>query len=122
MVVFTLRLITPPAKRSEIIQTLRSLIEPTLAERGCRACHLQQDANDQNLLTFTEEWERQADLDLHMASSEYRKILAVMDMASEPSKVTVMSVQKSSGLDRIAKVRSYGTWPDEFSAGDHRSP
>src|SRR5262249_27954081 len=114
MVVFTLKLLAPPNKRSEIMQTLRSLIGPTLAERGCRACHLQQDAEDQNLLTFSEEWENQADLDLHMASAEYRKLLAVMDMASEPPKVTIMTVQKTSGMDRIAKVRKYRTWKNEY--------
>ena len=114
MVVFTLRLLAPVSKRSEIAQTLRSLIGPTLAERGCIGCHLQQDADDANLLTFTEEWQDQPDLDLHMASNEYRRLLAVMDMASEPPKVTVMTVQTTSGLDRIAKVRQYRTWPNEF--------
>jgi len=107
MVVFTLRLSAPVKKRSEIMQTLRSLIGPTLAERGCIGCHLQQDADDSNMLTFTEEWEEQTDLDLHMASNEYRRLLAVMDMADKPPKVTVMTVQKTSGLDRIAKVRHY---------------
>ena len=65
------------------------------------------------MLTFTEEWEDQSDLDLHMASNEYRRLLVVMDMASEPPKVTVMTVQKASGLDRIAKVRHYPHWPNE---------
>jgi len=107
MVVFTLRLSAPVNKRGEIMQKLRSLIGPTLAERGCVACHLQQDADDPNMLTFTEEWGEQADLDLHMASNEYRRLLAVMDMADKPPKVTIMTVQKASGLDRIAKVRRY---------------
>jgi len=105
MVVFTLQLVAPPDKRAEILQTLRSLVGPTHAERGCLGCHVQQDASDPNLLTFSEEWNCQADLDRHMSSSEYRRLLAVMDMASSLPQVKFFTVSDVAGLERIAQAR-----------------
>jgi quinol monooxygenase YgiN len=107
MVVFTLRLLAPPRLRGEILQMLRSAMGPTLAERGCRNCHLQQDADDPNLLTFTQEWEAQEDVDRHMASNEYRKVLAAMDMADAPPDVTFLTVLGESGFERIAAARQH---------------
>ena len=105
MVVFTLRLLASPRSRGEIVQALRSLIGPTQAERGCRGCHLQQDADDPNLLTFSEEWEQQSDLDRHMASGDYHRLLVVMDMASAPPNTAIYEVMSESALDRIAAAR-----------------
>jgi hypothetical protein len=68
-------------------------------------CHLQQDADDPNLLTFSEEWQQQMDLDRHMASGDYHRLLVVMDMASAPPNVTVSTVMNESALDRIAAAR-----------------
>jgi quinol monooxygenase YgiN len=105
MVVFTLRLLASPRNRGEIVQALRSLIGPTQAERGCMGCHLQQDADDPNLLTFSEEWQQQTDLDRHMASGDYHRLLVVMDMASAPPNTTISEVMDVSALDRIAAAR-----------------
>ena len=108
MVVFTLRLLAPPRLRREILQMLRSAMGPTLAERGCRNCHLQQDADEENLLTFTQEWERREDRDRHMASNEYRRVLAVMDMADAPPSVSFLTVlDESAGFERIAAARQH---------------
>jgi quinol monooxygenase YgiN len=105
MVVFTLRLLATADTRAEIVQSLRALIGPTQAERGCVGCRLQQDADDPNVLTFVEEWTHQEDLDRHMASDDYHRLLLVMDMASAPPDVTLMTVMDESPLDRIAAVR-----------------
>ena len=113
MVVFTLQLVTPREKRREMVQTLRSMIGPTQAEHGCLGCHLQQDADDPNLLTFNEEWQEQSDLDRHMASEDYRKLLAVMDMAGAPPQVMVLKPFDESGLERIAAARKTKLRPDQ---------
>ena len=105
MVVFTLQLVVSPKQRAEILQTLRSLVGPTNAERGCLGCFVQQDASDPNLLTFSEEWEQQADLDRHMSTVEYRRLLAVMDMAASVPRVTFFTVSDVAGLERIAQAQ-----------------
>lgn len=101
MIVFTLRLAAPPDKRGEIVQTLRSLVGPTQAERGCASCRIQHDEEDDNVLTFVEEWETQEDLDRHMCSDEYRRLLVVMDMSAAPPEVTFRTVSDVAGLERI---------------------
>ena len=101
MIVFTLRLVAPPEKRGEIVQALRSLVGPTQAERGCAGCSIQHDEDDENVLTFVEEWETQEDLDCHMCSDEYRRLLVVMDMSAAPPEVTFRTVSDVAGLERI---------------------
>jgi quinol monooxygenase YgiN len=106
MVLFTLRLQAPPEKRHEIVQTLRSVVGPTQAERGSAGCHIDQDLDDPNVLTLVEAWRQQADLDRHLASEDYRKLLAIMDMASAPPSVQLLAVLDEYGLDRIAQARA----------------
>src|SRR5256885_1571901 len=117
MVVFTLQLVASPKQRAEILQTLRSLVGPTSAERGCLVCYVQQDASDPNLLTFSEEWDHQSDLDRHMSTSEYRRLLAVMDMASSVPKVTFFTVSDVAGLERIAQAQERQNVKDDNQAG-----
>jgi quinol monooxygenase YgiN len=57
------------------------------------------------MLTLIEEWESREALDRHVRSNDYRKILAAMDLASEPPEVQFCSVLKESGMELIEEIR-----------------
>ena len=42
-------------KRTEFMQTLISMIEPTENERGCLSCHAFRDIEDENVFSLIEE-------------------------------------------------------------------
>jgi quinol monooxygenase YgiN len=117
MVVFALWLTAPRKTRSEIVKALRTLIGPTLAEPGCLGCHLQQDASNPNFLVFIEEWAQQADLDRHMASHEYRKLLTVMDMSSTQPRISIMTASDAAGFERIKEARKQQHLVEDEQAG-----
>jgi quinol monooxygenase YgiN len=111
MITFTLRLVAPPKKRNEIVDALASFVGPTQVEPGCLSCHLVQDVKDHNVMAFLEEWETQEDLDRHMSSDEYRKLLTLMDMSAQPPEVVIDTVASRAGLERIRLVRKSAPEP-----------
>ncbi len=108
MIVVTLRILAPPERRDEIVHTLRALVEPTAIRRGNISCRLYQEIEDENALTLIEEWESQADVDNHIRSDDFRKILAVMDMSSEPPEIGFNRISETAGMEKVRSVREGG--------------
>lgn len=105
MVTCTLRILASPERRGEILHTIRSVLGPTEVQPGCISCRVLQDADDPNALTLIEEWESQTDLDRHLRSCEYDRILAVMDMACEPPEMKLSTASNTSGIEAVRAAR-----------------
>ena len=99
------RMVAPEDKRQEIVRTLRSLLEPTQVEPGCVTCHFYQDVQDENVLNYVEEWCSQEDLERHLRSDQYRKLLAVIDAAAEPPEIRFDTVSQTRGIETIEAAR-----------------
>ena len=99
------RVIPQPERFAEVLRTLRSIIGPTQAESGCLRCSLCQDVLSENEIILFEEWATQADLDRHLRSAEYRKILAALDLSSQPPEVLFHVVGETRGLEAVAAAR-----------------
>ncbi len=56
-------------------------------------------------MTLIEEWESREALDRHVRSDHYRKILAAMDLASEPPDIRFCCVALIAGMERIEELR-----------------
>ncbi len=80
------------------------MIEPTRAKQGCIACHLYQDSSDPNSLTWAEEWETRKDLQRHIQSPGYRKILAALEMCSSQPEIRFDTVIESDGMRLIGDL------------------
>jgi quinol monooxygenase YgiN len=50
-------------KRTEVMQTLLSMIDPTENESGCLRCHISRDIEYSNCFGLIVEWETRKDLD-----------------------------------------------------------
>jgi quinol monooxygenase YgiN len=89
----------------EVIRVLRSQIEPTRVETGCISCSLYKDLYNPSIIVWMEEWKTQADLERHLNSPQYKKVLAVFDMSSTPPDLCFNTVVKTKGLQLIAEAR-----------------
>ena len=105
MVITSVRINAPLGKRDEIVKTLGSLLGPTRVLPGCLSCNIYQDLENPNMLTLIEEWESRASLDRHVRSDEFRRILAAIDLASEPPEIRFCSVASTSGIELIEEIR-----------------
>ena len=84
---------------------LRSLVEPTRVETGCVRCALYADLEDPKAIVWIEEWRTQDDLERHLRSTQYRKILAALEMSSEVPDVRFNTVVETEGMKLIEQAR-----------------
>jgi quinol monooxygenase YgiN len=105
MILAIVRIVAPPTRRNDVVQILRSLVGPTQVEPGCLSCGLYQGLEDANTLTFMEEWHTQEDFERHLRSEAYRKLLEVMELASEAPTVQFHTVVHTAGIEAIYAAR-----------------
>ncbi len=92
-------------KRTEVMQTLLSMIEPTENERGCQSCHVFWDIKDKNVLCLIEEWKTREDLDDHIKSDRFSVLLGTKSLLCEPLKILIFTVLNSEGIEAVNSVR-----------------
>jgi quinol monooxygenase YgiN len=106
MVIATVKVLVPGEKLKEALQVVRLYLGPVCVQPGCISSRLYQDVNDPKALTLFEEWKSREDLDHHLRSNDYRKILALMELSSEPPEIRFNSVSHLGGLGVIEEARS----------------
>lgn len=95
-----------PDKVDEALQILRSIVERTRAEPGCVSCSVYQDSERENQIIFAQEWKSEENLQRHLRSEEYRKVLLVMEMALEPPEIRFDTITGSGGVEVIEGART----------------
>lgn len=105
MILATLRMDFIPEKLSEAVHILHSNIERTLAKSGCLGCSVYEDTNKQHIV-YEEKWRNDEDLQRHLRSEDYQKVLLVMEMAITPPEIRFDTIISSSGVETIEKARA----------------
>ena len=103
-------------KRTEVMQTLLSMIEPTENERGCLSCHASRDIEDKNVFSLIEEWKTREDLDDHIRSDRFSVLLGTKSLLCEPLKIQIFTVSDSEGIEAVNSVRKKETDFTHFNA------
>lgn len=106
MIVFILSLKVSPSIRKEVVSVFDTIAGSTSVKPGCKKVRLYSDVDDDDDLLLIEEWESMPDLERHVASNEFRKIMAIMDMAMEPPGVSFNSVSSTMGFELVEKIRA----------------
>ncbi len=102
----SVRIVCPPGKRNEMSDTLCSMLEPTRVEHGCVSCRFYRDAQRPNVFTLVEEWLTPDDLQRHLRSDQYRKLLALIDLSTEKPEIKFSAITKTSGIEYLVAARS----------------
>jgi quinol monooxygenase YgiN len=109
LITSTIRITASENPNGEIVRVLRSLIEPTRVETGCIGCGLYKDLHDQSVIIWVEEWNTQDDLERHLRSPQYKKILAAFDMSNSQPDMRFDTVVETKGMQLIAEARGMET-------------
>ena len=96
-------------KRTEVMQTLLSMIEPTENERGCLSCYGFRDIEDKNGFGLVAEWETHEDLDDHMKSDRFSVLLGTKSLLCEPPQIEIHTVSHSEGMETVNATRGKRT-------------
>ena len=105
MIIFGITMNVLLEKRTEVMQTLLSMIEPTENERGCQSCHVFRDIEDKNVFSLMEEWETRENLDDHIRSDRFSVLLGTKSLLCEPLKIQIFTVSDSEGIEAVNSVR-----------------
>ena len=104
MILSTLNMIVRPEGRRDLLETMRSMLEPARVERGCLSYHLYEDIENRDAFLLLEEWETQDDLERHISKDHQRQLLTLMDLLSEQPELRFNTVSSTAGMDLIEDV------------------
>jgi quinol monooxygenase YgiN len=106
MVISTLRILTTPRARAEVVQTLAAQLGPTRVLPGCCKCDLYQDVENPEAITLVEEWGSPGDLRLRLRSEDYRAVLAAVELSQEQPEIYFDTVIRRGGLEVVVAARA----------------
>jgi quinol monooxygenase YgiN len=104
VILATLNMIIQPERRSDLLETMRGMLEPARVERGCLSYRLYEDVDNRNAFVLVEEWETQQDLESHIRTENQQRLLALMDLLSDQSQLRFNTVSHTAGMDLIENV------------------
>lgn len=103
-ILVTLKMIVQPERRSDLLETMRGMLEPARVERGCLSYRLYEDVENRNAFVLLEEWATQEDLERHISKDNQRLLLALMDLLSKQPEWRFNTVSHTTGMDLIEEV------------------
>ncbi len=102
----SIRLQIPLKKQSEALDILESVREQTQFESSCHHVRIYRETNEPEAILIEEVWTHEEDLNRHLKSDVYRRILLVVEMANAAPEIRFDKIIQSSGIDTIVKARS----------------
>ena len=108
MVVGTLRIPLSADRRAQVLEVLRSIQGPVLAQPGCTGCHIYEEQSPEEAVVLVERWESEAALEAHIRSESYRRILGAIELSGGPPEVRFEHVSASEGMELIERLRNFG--------------
>ena len=99
-------MLIPLEKQFEALEILGSTIEQTQFEPGCVSCRLYRGVEDARVIMFEELWLSEADVQRHLRSDKYHKVLLVVEMAVEPPEIRFDTIDHSTGVESIEQART----------------
>ncbi|MFC1821609.1 putative quinol monooxygenase [Thermodesulfobacteriota bacterium] len=96
-------------KRTEMEQTLFSMIEPTRNEKGCMSYDIFCDINGETVFNLIEEWKTREDLDNHIRSERFSVLLGAKSLLEKPLEMKIHTVSRSEGAEVVNALRGKGT-------------
>ncbi len=104
MIVATLGIRVAPENTRRAMQVILPLLGPTHTESGCLSCDLYQGTEDDGSLILIERWESLPDLERHIRSDRYHKVLAWIEMSTEPPEIRFDFVSETRGFEMLEAV------------------
>lgn len=77
---------------------------PTQAESGCLACWILEEYGDDPAIVYMEQWRSLAEMNRHMRTPLYARILQAMELSHTEPLVRFLEVVESSGLELMEQV------------------
>lgn len=100
-----LRLTAPASRTPEILQALGAIRLPAELDRDCVRTQLGTDVQDPDVVVYLEEWLSADGLERRIASPNFRGLLCLLELATEPPTLEFREIARTRGLEYVASVR-----------------
>jgi len=104
MIQASFRVVAPEGKCRELLGVMLCLRGPAEASSGCRGCQVLQDAEDARVLTYQSQWDTQEDLEEHLRSERFRRLLPYIEISEEPPEVAFSTIDRVRGMEFLISV------------------
>jgi quinol monooxygenase YgiN len=101
MILVIIKMNVRSEKRSELTQTIASLIGSIRKDKGCKRCDFYQSMEDENELMLLEEWDTPENLQSHMKSGRFRVLRGTTSLLQKPYAMTFHTVSPQAGMEYI---------------------
>ena len=109
MIVTINRITVSTANRSELFQTIVTLLGSVRNEDGCISSRLYLDSADNNSVLLIEEWKTEDDWDNHLRSRDCAVFLGAVSILCRPASVDFKLLSYVGGIEAITAARKVFT-------------
>ena len=103
MVIGTVRLQPSEKQRPQVLEILRSVQGPVLAEPGCHGFQILEEQEPEAAIVLVERWESSAALQAHLRSDHYRRILGACELSTGPPQIRFDHVSATEGIELVER-------------------
>jgi quinol monooxygenase YgiN len=104
-VIVTLRISVPASMISHVTDLFEVYRGPVSARSGCIGVDLYTRFSNPEEFILVEEWSSRKALENHVRSDDFRKVLAIMDLADRPPDLRFHTVTSAEGFDLVVELR-----------------
>jgi len=105
MILSLLKLKPIPEKQQTVLDILRFVRERLEIKRGCLASCIYQECDQDSAILYLEQWQSKEELERHIQSDVYLRVLNTMDLCREKPEICFHEVLNTKGMDWIADLR-----------------
>ena len=105
MIIMSLNFSVPTLMKKDVINIFDSLAGSTSVKPGCKKINLYSDINNDDDFLLVLEWNTQGEMEKHIGSEEFRKIMVLMDLSNEPPLIRFNTVSSTMGFELVEKIR-----------------
>ena len=105
MIISLLKLKPIPEKQNAVLDILRFVKDRVTLMRGCLESVIYQECDPDPMILYLEHWQSKEDLNRHIQSSIYLRVLNAMDLCREKPEILFYDVSNMKGMEWIATLR-----------------
>lgn len=103
----TVRMLISPEKRDEVLGVLVAMSRTVRYEKGCISCRVFRGGDeDQDEILLDELWSDEQQMERHLRSSDFHKVLLLSELSRTPPEFRFEKVTSRSGIEVVEQARA----------------
>ena len=114
MIIALVELLPSPGNKQSILEILRIAQRGARTKAACVGCDIYETVDTSRKILYLEQWQNVEDLQRHIQSSVYLRVLNAMDLSAEPPTVVFHKVSETKSMDLIESLRGSALHADTW--------